>query len=214
MHWQLASAQTMALRDFIEVFLFPGGYGGLSLVEGGMANLCLVVRRSVLRKVAGWPALLAGILTENRHLQQRMQGSRALWERPLAISPIPYGYLAARPSGFWCVGDQAAVIPSFTGDGMSIALHSASLAARMYLKGEKVDEYYRTLRAQLSRGMFLSTWGSRTMVASLGHILVPFFYSLFPNAMRWMAASTRIPEQALLTPPATSPASAASAACG
>jgi flavin-dependent dehydrogenase len=199
MHWQLTPAQTVALRDFIEVFLFPGGYGGLSLVEGGAANLCLVVRRALLRRVAGWPALLAGILAENRHLQERMQGSRALWERPLAISPIPYGYLAARPSGLWCVGDQAAVIPSFTGDGMSIALHSASLAARMYLNGESIDEYCRTLRAQLSRGMFLATWGSRAMVAGAGHILVPFYYSLFPNAMRWMAASTRIPEQALLT---------------
>jgi flavin-dependent dehydrogenase len=132
-----------------------------------------------------------------------MQGSKALWERPLAISPIPYGYLAARPSGLWCVGDQAAVIPSFTGDGMSIALHSAALAAQMYLTGESMDEYYRTLHAQLSRGMLLATWGSRAMVSGAGHIFTPFFYSLFPNAMRWMAASTRIPEQALLTLPAT-----------
>ena len=132
----------------------------------------------------------------------------------MAISPIPYGYLAARSSGLWRIGDQAAVIPSFTGDGMSIALHSASLAAQMYLAGKSADEYLRTLRAQLSRGMFLATWGSRAMVASPGHLLVPFYYSLFPNAMRWMAASTRIPEQALLAVRAASPASAASATCG
>jgi flavin-dependent dehydrogenase len=198
MHWQLTPAQTEELRNFIEVFLFPGGYGGLSLVEGDVANLCWVVRRTALRKKAGWAALLASILDENRHLRQRMQGSKALWERPLAVSPIPYGYLAARPSGLWCVGDQAAVIPSFTGDGMSIALHSAALAAQKYLTGESVDEFYRTLHAQLSRGMLLATWGSRAMVTGAGHIFTPFFYSLFPNAMRWMAASTRIPERALL----------------
>ncbi len=34
----------------------------------------------------------------------------------------------------WALGDQAAVIPSFTGDGMSIALHSGCLAAAMYLQ--------------------------------------------------------------------------------
>jgi hypothetical protein len=61
--------------------------------------------------------------------------------------------------------------------------------------------------------MLLATWGSRAMVTGAGHIFTPFFYSLFPNAMRWMAASTRIPEQALLTLAATSPASPASAAC-
>jgi flavin-dependent dehydrogenase len=203
MHWQLTPAQTEELRDYIEVFLFPGGYGGLSLVEGDVANLCWVVRRAALRKKAGWAALLASILDENRPLRQRMQGAKALWERPLAISPIPYGYLAVRPSGLWCVGDQAAVIPSFTGDGMSIALHSAALAAQMYLTGESVDEFYRKLHAQLRRGMLLATWGSRAMVTGAGHIFTPFFYSLFPNAMRWMAASTRIPEQALLTLAAT-----------
>ncbi len=213
LHWQLTPAQTEALRNYIEVFLFPGGYGGLSLVEGDVANLCWVVRRTALRKKAGWSALLAAILDDNRHLKQLMQGAIALWERPLAISPIPYGYLAARPFGLWCVGDQAAVIPSFTGDGMSIALHSAALAAQMYLTGESVDEYYRTLHAQLSRGMQLATLGSRAMVTGAGHIFAPFFYSLFPNAMQWMAASTRIPEQVLLTLPATSPASPVTAAC-
>jgi len=205
LHWQLAPAQTEALRDFIEVFLFPGGYGGLSLVEGDVANLCLVVRRAALRNRGGWAQLLAHILHESRHLRQRLHGAKALWERPLAISPIPYGYLAARPSGLWCVGDQAAVIPSFTGDGMSIALHSAALASQMFLTGKSINEYSRTLRAQLSRGMFLATWGSRAMVTGAGPILVPFYYSLFPNAMRWMAASTRIPQQVILAPPVGSP---------
>ncbi|MGA2349039.1 MAG: FAD-dependent oxidoreductase [Terracidiphilus sp.] len=215
MHWQLAPAQIEALRDFIEVFLFRGGYGGLSLVEAEAANLCFVVRRAVLRRTGGWAQLLAEILRENRLLQQRLYGARALWQRPLAITPIPYGYLAARTAGMWCVGDQAAVIPSFTGDGMSIALHSAALASEMFLAGKSVDEYYGTIRTQLSRGMGLATWSSRAMVTGIGNILVPFYYSLFPNAMRWMAASTRIPERAILklaiTPHAGTAAMTASA---
>lgn len=105
LHWKLTPAQNEALREYIEIFLFSGGYGGLSMVEAGVANLCLVVRRAALRKVAGWAALLANILDENRHLRQRLRGAKALWERPLAISPIPYGYLARRPpaSGAWVI---------------------------------------------------------------------------------------------------------------
>ena len=54
-----------------------------------------------------------------------------LLARPLTISGVPYGFLAPpRPDDpVFRLGDQAAVIPSFCGDGMAIALHSAVLAA-------------------------------------------------------------------------------------
>ena len=205
MHWQLAPAQTNELRNFIEIFLFPGGYGGLSLVEREVANLCLVVRRARLPRGTGWASLLQSILDGNCHLRLLLQDAMPLWKRPMAISPIPYGYLAARPGGLWRIGDQAAVIPSFTGDGMSIALHSASLAALMYLAGESAAHYHRTLSAQLSRGMSLATLLSSAMVTASGNRLMPLALSAFPDAMRWIAAATRIPEQALLTHPVASP---------
>ena len=197
LHWRLAPAQTDKLREYMDLFLFTGGYGGLSLVEGDVANLCLVVRRSALRRIGGWTELLAAVRNENRHMDERLEGAAALWERPLAISSIPYGYLAGRPDGIWSLGDQAAVIPSFTGDGMSIALHSAALAAQMYLAGESADEYHRTLQMHLSRGMGLATLLSRAMVTGVGRTIAPIGLSLFPNAMQWIARSTRIPEQAL-----------------
>jgi flavin-dependent dehydrogenase len=197
LHWRLTQRQTQALRGFMELYLFPGGYGGLSLVEGGVANFCLVVRRAALRKIGGWPELLSAIQDENPHLAERLRGASPLWPRPLAVSSIPYGYLGGRPFGLWCVGDQAAVIPSFTGDGMSIALHSATLAAQMYVGGASADEYHRTLRAHLSRGMRLATALSRTMVTAAGRALAPVGLAVFPNAMSWIARSTRIPESAL-----------------
>ena len=201
LHWQLDPAQTENLRYFIELFLFPSGYGGLSLVERNIANLCLVVRQVELRRIGGWQKLLASVLDENRHLKQRLEGAKAFWDRPLAISSIPYGHLAGQPSGLWCVGDQAAVIPSFTGDGMSIALHSAALATEMYLNGDSAEQYNHRLHAQLSRGMGLATCLSRSMVTKAGRNLVLFGLTAFPNAMRWIAASTRIPKEAMLAPP-------------
>ncbi len=204
LHWQLDPAQTDMLREFIELFLFPGGYGGLSLVERDVANLCLVVRQAELRRIGGWQELLASILDDNRHLKQLLQGAKALWDRPLAISSIQYGHLAGQPFGLWCVGDQAAVIPSFTGDGMSIALHSAALASEMYLAGESAEQYNHRLHAQLSLEMKLAIGLSRTVVTSAGRSLALFGLSLVPNAMRWIAASTRIPKQALLALPLSS----------
>jgi menaquinone-9 beta-reductase len=197
LHWRLAPPQTEALREFMELYLFPGGYGGLSLVEGDVANFCLVVSRAVLRNKGGWPELLWAIQDENPHIAQRLRGATPLWERPLAVSSIPYGYLAGRPDGLWCVGDQAAVIPSFTGDGMSIALHSATLAAQMFLAGESAEQYHQAMRAHLKRGMGLATFLSRAVVTGLGRTLAPVGLSIFPSAMNWIARSTRIPEKAL-----------------
>jgi len=196
MHWQLAPAQTAALREAMELFLFKGGYGGLSLIEEEQANLCLVVKRTRLRKLGAWDALFGSILTEVPHLAQRLHGAKALWERPIAVSSIPYGYLAGRP-GLWCVGDQAAVIPSFTGDGMSIALHSASLAARMFLAGQTSEQYHLTLRSHLSRNMRLSTTLSQLMVNGVGRALAPSALSLMPASLRWIADATRIPVEEL-----------------
>lgn len=197
LYWRLAPRETEALRGFMELFLFSGGYGGFSLVEGDAANLCLVVRRSALRTLGGWNELLSALLVEDCQIRQRLKGAQALWERPLAISSIPYGYLAGRPQGVWCVGDQAAVIPSFTGDGMSIALHSGALAADMHLDGSSADSYHRVLESQLRRGMTLATLLSRSMVTQAGRGLAPLGLSVFPQAIGWIAQSTRIPSQAL-----------------
>ena len=198
MHWRLASSQIHALRDCMHLYLFSGGYGGLSLIEGGVANLCLVVRRSTLQSSGGWPQLLASILRGHRHLRRLLDGAAPLWPRPLAISPIPYGYLIRESRGLWCVGDQAAVIPSFTGDGISIALHSAALAAQMFLAGHNAADYNRTLHAQLFRSMALATWLSRTAVTAAGRTAALAALSLAPSAIRWVAASTRIPQSSLV----------------
>ena len=81
---------------------------------------------------------------------------------------------------------------------MAIALHSAALAAEMFLAGKSADEYRPRLRAQLGRSMSLAMMLSRAMITNAGRSIAPFGLSLFPNAMRWIAASTRIPEHAIV----------------
>ena len=84
---------------------------------------------------------------------------------------------------------------------MSIALHSAALASEMYLAGESAEQYNRRLHAQLSRGMDIATCLSRSMVTKAGRSLALFGLSLVPNAMRWIAASTRIQKQVIVALP-------------
>ncbi|HWG20041.1 MAG TPA: FAD-dependent monooxygenase [Terracidiphilus sp.] len=197
LHWRLAREQIRALSGCMELFLFRGGYGGLSLVENEAANLCLVVRRKVLHQGDGWPALLTSLRAECRLLRQRLAGAEPLIARPLAISPIPYGYLAPALQGPWRIGDQSAVIPSFTGDGMAIALHSAALAAEMFLEGASPEDYQRRLAGQLRRGMTIATALSRAMASPAARRVAPAALALLPPGIRWIAGATRIPGYAL-----------------
>lgn len=199
MHWNLAPVQSEVLRGAMELFLFRGGYGGLAMVEGGIANLCLVVRRNTLRLLGGWEELLQSMQNKLPALHDRLKNAAPCWPKPLAISPIPYGHLGGRANGVWRVGDQAAVIPSFTGDGMSIALHTGVLAAEMYLEGNSPDEYLLRVTDQLRTSMRFASGLSQAMVTPVARAIAPTLLSLVPNAMARIALSTRVPEHALVT---------------
>jgi len=197
MHWRLAPAQAFALAGAIELVQFAGGYGGLVEVEDGSTNLSVVVRQSMFRKMTGWVGLLANIRAENALCDERLAGATPEWERPMAISAIPYGYVARGADGCWRVGDQAAVIPSFTGDGMAIALHSAALAVDMMLEGRGVEAYQQALGRQLRRGMVIATALSRLMASGAAGVVAPAAMRVLPMVLGSIARATRIPGHAL-----------------
>lgn len=145
-YFRLQPAMRAALADHVELILFDGGYAGLQLVERQMANLCLLVSAPRYRAAGGrFESLLASLRAESAHLAARLEGAMPLLDRPLAISRVPYGYLwkpgADAPPLRLPVGDQATVIPSFTGDGMGLSLHGARLAATAILDGSGAPAY-------------------------------------------------------------------------
>ena len=199
MHWRLTPPAIETVQHTMELFLFRAGYGGLALIENDIANLCFVIHQRRMRALGGWPELLSAIRNETPAIDRILRNATPCWPRPLAISPIPYGYIARSSNGIWRVGDQAAVIPSFTGDGMSIALHSAELAANMYLAGKTPDEYLARLRTDLHSGIRFATILSRAMVTTTGRVSAPIALSLAPGLIARIAGKTRIPDCALKT---------------
>jgi flavin-dependent dehydrogenase len=197
MHWRLTPQAIETVQHTMELFLFRAGDGGLALIESDIANLCFVIHQRRMRALGGWPELLSAIRNEAPAIDRILRNATPCWPKPLAISPIPYGYIARSSNGIWRVGDQAAVIPSFTGDGMSIALHSAELASDMYLAGKTPDEYLARLRTDLRSGMRLATFLSSMIVTSTGRRLAPAVVALVPGAFKWIAGQTRIPARAI-----------------
>ena len=192
MYFRLALAQQRALQGWVELFVFPGGYAGLQLAEENQANLCLLVTRERLLAVGNrWPALFQHLLHSSAPLAERLGGAEPLLAKPLALSSIPYGLLVSNaPPDLWRLGDQAAVIPSFSGDGISIALHSAHRAAGLFTRGASAAEFAQQLSDELRPSVARATAISRLLVAA------PAFAQaarLWPPLLSLLAARTRIP---------------------
>jgi flavin-dependent dehydrogenase len=199
MYFELAPEQARAIAGHVEVMLFDYGYAGLQQVEGGRANLCLLVDRARLHD-GGWDALLETLQRDSGHLRRRLCRAVPRLERPLTIFRVPYGFVhrgGDEPDGVYRLGDQMGVIPSFSGDGMSIALHSAAMAVRAHLAGVRAADYHRQMRAdigrQIGRAGALYRFGRR----SSGQRVILQVARAWPRALQLAAALTRVPARAL-----------------
>jgi menaquinone-9 beta-reductase len=202
-HFRLSADQAGALAGHVELMLFADGYAGLEPIEHGLANLCLVVRKSRLAALGGaWGPLFDHVTAAVPLLGRRLAGAEAQGARVLAISTIPYGFVATAPArpGLWRLGDQAAVIPSFSGDGMSIALHSARLAADHLLAGRRSGEFQARLAADVGAQVRRATLLSHALVQPRVQGALLLAARVLPGLLRFAARTTRVPERALLLP--------------
>ncbi len=197
-YYRLASDQAKELSRHVDLVLFEGGYAGLQPVEGGRENLCLLVRRRRFAALGQrWENLLSAICAESPHLDARLRCAEACWARPLSLSAIPYGHVQRSVDGLFRLGDQAAVIPSFSGDGMSIALHSAELAVQTYLAGRGADVFQRRLSRDVAGQVLLATGLSHALVRGPTQALLSATARLFPGMMAVIASYTRVSDAAL-----------------
>ncbi len=197
MYYRLSPAQMAELYGASELMLYPGGYGGIQPVEGGIANLCWVVQQRYLARVEHrWDKFLAKMQQDCPHLAKRLAGAEPLLDKPIAITHIPYGHIRrTTEDGLYCIGDQAAVIPSFTGDGISIALHTARCASAAFLAGEPAPLYQARLRSALLPQMRLARLAADGLNNSPARAVLPFCLRVWPGVMRVTAKLTRVAAQ-------------------
>ena len=129
-----------------DLYFFPGGYCGVQSLGKGTINVAAMVRADVARN-------LDAVFQQNPDLARRSRGWRPASE-PVATSPLVFSVPRTSDAGTILVGDAAAFLDPFAGDGISIALHSGQLAATAltpYLQGNcsihaALDSYTRAHR--------------------------------------------------------------------
>lgn len=170
-----------------EIFSFPGGYGGLSSVENGAANLCFLMDPKAVRKLGADPALLV-----QQAVCSNVKAARALSDATpvaewLAVSINSFGRTPdSGIKNLFTVGDSAAFIDPFTGSGMLMALESSALLASAIAEyassTERIAAAYRALRER--------AFSRRLRVCSL--LRKAAFVPVIPTAtIRFLAFSGR-----------------------
>lgn len=119
-----------------EIYFYPGGYGGLSPVEGGLSNLCFIARaRDVRARGGDAERVMREVLMKNSRAADTLAAARPRSEW-LAVALERFGRHEPAPfDGLLAVGDAAAFIDPFTGSGMLMALESGALAAEAVADG-------------------------------------------------------------------------------
>jgi menaquinone-9 beta-reductase len=179
----------------VQLVTFDGGYIGACIVEDRLVTLCWVLHSAVLQRIGtSWPEQAAYFAQQSEVLAALLHDARPQWDKPVAVAGIPYGYLRRDPiaPNLFPLGDQLAVIPSFTGDGMSIALQSGITAAQAVLAGETAAQFQKRFVDRL-RPQF--RWTGLVNVLFDTPRLHGFSIKLataLPSLVTWLAQSTRL----------------------
>lgn len=157
--------QGLAMPARVELYLFPGGYAGVSPVEGGQVNVCLLASREAFNRGGKQVRpMLETVARWNPALEQRLAGGLPVPETEVAVAPVDVYRPAAPWDGVACVGDTAVMIPPLSGDGMAMALRSAELCAPLahdFLRGRLSlagwqDRYCRAWHQEFDRPLWVS----------------------------------------------------------
>jgi len=124
------------LAGQVRLYLFPGGYCGVSRVENGRINLAGIIDERTRRGLdSGWEAVVAHARRANADLHRALSSLR---QGPVGFFGTGPVFFTAKPAvegGMLMAGDAAGVIDPFSGEGQAAALASGILAGEMLESG-------------------------------------------------------------------------------
>lgn len=191
------------LEGRVEIHLFDGGYCGLSLVEGGLVNVCVLLRKGLLKSLAAprWDEVSAAMRARSVSLRKRLPALAPAEDGFHAVAGLGFSAKESGRGGVLFIGDAAGMIAPLCGDGQAMALESAVLLAELVCaySGRMGDEdiaalgrswddaWTRRFSKRMSRGSLLQ---SALLWAPLGETAVRLISGL-PGLGSALVTATR-----------------------
>lgn len=156
-HYVPAQPGSAPPPDTIDLYPFARGYLGVSWIEGCLTNICGLVHESRLRQHrGGWPAFIETLRAERPGLERLYAGHEPAQDEYLSSEPVVFAPRSAVESHVVLVGDAAGLIDPLAGNGMTMAIQSAALAAstiERFLSGaldrEALEQHYASAHRRL-----------------------------------------------------------------
>jgi menaquinone-9 beta-reductase len=175
-------------RTRVEMHNFNGGYCGMSSIENGKVNLSYITKASNLRKCGGKISELEKrVLSENPFLKRYFDKAKFELEKPLVISHLHFGLKTAVDSHILMLGDAAGNIAPLSGNGMSMAFRSASIAhevvnaflnnqiTRTAMETAFTNEYKKAFSARISYARMIHKTFGKPFFNNLSFYLLKMF---------------------------------------
>lgn len=145
-------------KDLIALHNFPGGYCGISAIEGDQYCLCYLIDRETVRQAGGIEQAEKLYLGQNPFLRQIWEQAEFLQTKPWVINEISFAPKNSIEQGVLMVGDSAGLITPLCGNGMSMAIRASvyiSVWGKTFLEGsisrQHLEEgYARSWRREFS----------------------------------------------------------------
>ena len=116
-------------NDVIALHNFKDGYCGISKIEDDKYCVCYLTKASNIKKAGSIIKAEEQILYQNPHLKNVFETMVHCYDAPLSISQISFSKKKAVENNVLMIGDAAGMITPLCGNGMSMAMHGAKLAA-------------------------------------------------------------------------------------
>ena len=159
-------------QNLIGLHNFKNGYCGLSKIEGDEYCLCYMTNAENLKACGNDIAQMQEtILFQNPHLKKLFLQSDVVRDFPVTISQISFSPKSKVENGVLMLGDAAGMITPLCGNGMSIALHSAKIAAVL------IDDFLQQkISRQKMEAQYQKQWAKNFAVRlKAGRIIQSFF---------------------------------------
>lgn len=166
--------------NIIGLHNFENGYCGISKIEGDKYCLCYMTRVENLKQNNNSiQAMEANVLFKNPHLRKVFETCEILPGFPVTISQISFLPKTKVENGVLMLGDAAGMITPLCGNGMSIALHTAKIAASLAdaflqhriskaeFEKKYVQQWQRQFAARLRTGRLLQAFFGSTKLSNL-----------------------------------------------
>jgi 2-polyprenyl-6-methoxyphenol hydroxylase-like FAD-dependent oxidoreductase len=121
------------LSGYVEIHAFRGGYCGLSFIETGEVNACMLLEKRFLKSLPStrWETVSRALMGANPRLRSRLETLEPSDDVVQSVGQVPF---TQKERSLWPLiytGDAAGVIVPLCGDGQAMALQSALLLAEL-----------------------------------------------------------------------------------